>query len=70
MSRRAAVGIDDDLAPRQAGVPHRAADFESARRIDVVLRVLVYPLARQDRLDDFLHHRFTKIGEGDIGLVL
>ncbi len=28
---RAAVGVDDDLAPGQAGVAHRAADHELAR---------------------------------------
>ena len=28
---RAAVGVDDDLAPGEAGVAHRAADHELAR---------------------------------------
>ena len=32
---RAAVGVDDDLAPGQAGVAHRAADHELAGRVDV-----------------------------------
>ena len=33
--RGAAVGVDDDLAPGQAGVAHRAADHELAGRVDV-----------------------------------
>ena len=28
MARRAAVGIDDDLAPGQSGITHRSADHE------------------------------------------
>ena len=33
--RRAAVGVDDDLAAGQAGVAHRPADHELAGRVDV-----------------------------------
>ena len=31
----AAVGVDDDLAPGQAGVAVRTADHEAAGRVDV-----------------------------------
>src|SRR5438094_134594 len=33
MRRGAAVGVDDDLAPRDAGVAVRTTDDESARRV-------------------------------------
>jgi hypothetical protein len=33
--RRAAVGVDDDLAAGEAGVAVRAADDEAAGRVDV-----------------------------------
>src|SRR3546814_15889222 len=46
----AAVGVDDDLAPGQAAVAHRAADHELAGRVDVELGALVQPLGRQHRL--------------------
>ena len=35
----AAVGVDDDLAARQAGVALRPADDEAAGRVDVELRL-------------------------------
>src|SRR5439155_636933 len=42
---RAAVGVDNDLAPGEAGVAHRAADHELARRVDVdEVRLLEPPL--------------------------
>ncbi len=37
MARHAAVGVDDDLTAGQAAVAHRAADNETAGRVDVVL---------------------------------
>ncbi len=46
----AAVGVDDDLATRQAAVAHRATDHEPTGRVDVVLGALVDPLRRQHRL--------------------
>ena len=49
-----AVGIHDDLAPRQTAVPRGAADLEPARRVDIVLRVRVQPLPADDGLDDVL----------------
>ena len=38
--RRAAVGVDDDLAAGQAAVALRAADHEAAGRVDEVLDLL------------------------------
>src|SRR5262249_51305981 len=35
MGRRTAVGVDDDLAARQAGIAVRSADDELAGRVDV-----------------------------------
>ena len=60
--RRAAVRVDDDLPPREAGVPHRPPDDELARRVDVeeVLRAELRGIEEpaevrlQDRLDDLL----------------
>src|SRR2546423_5041842 len=56
----AAVGVDDDLAAREARVAHRTADHELARRVDVdevavVLEpALVVEVVRQDRPDHLL----------------
>ena len=49
--RRAAVSVDDDLAPGQAAVAVRAADDELAGRVDVPDRLRRDPAFRQ-RLDD------------------
>ena len=55
VARRAAVGVDDDLAPGEAGVAHRAADDELAGRVhvDEVARpgpaLLVVEVGGQDR---------------------
>ena len=43
--RPAAVGIDDDLPPGQAAIAVGAADFEFARRVDVVRYFAVLPTA-------------------------
>src|SRR5579862_2003459 len=55
--RSATVRVDDDLPARDAGVAHRAADDELARRVavDEVLVLeppLVVQLLREDRMDD------------------
>ena len=42
--RRAAVGVDDDLAARDAGIGLRPADDEAAGRVDVVLDVALVEL--------------------------
>ncbi len=54
MRRGAAVGVDDDLAPRQARVSHRPADHELPGRVDVeevavAEAALVVEIVRQDR---------------------
>ena len=36
-----AVGVDDDLAPREAGVAHRPADDEATGRVDEMARAVV-----------------------------
>src|SRR5690606_7663088 len=61
VAREAAVGVDDDLAAGQTAVAHRAADDETAGRVDVELRVLRDPLRRQHRLDDLLHDRLLEL---------
>ena len=55
----AAVGVDDDLPPGEAGVPHRPADHELAGRVDedevaLLEAVLVVEVAREDRVEDVL----------------
>ena len=56
VTRPAAVGIDDDLAPREPRVAVRSADDELARRIDEVLRLCAQEFCRDDLLDDLLDH--------------
>ena len=57
MPRHAAVGVDDDLAARQAGVAYGPADHEASGRVDQEvlsqLRLVVHRLG-QDRLDNVL----------------
>ncbi len=60
----AAVRIDDDLAPGQAGVAHRAADDEASGRVDEELGLRRHERGRQNRPNDLLHDRFLQ------GLVL
>src|SRR5690606_30381558 len=55
MRRRAPVGIDDDLAARQAGVAVGPADLEASGRVDVVLGLLAQQLGRDHVGDDLLH---------------
>src|SRR5690606_36182633 len=70
VTRRAAVGVDDDLAPGEAASAHRAADLEAAGGVDVVLRAPAQPLRGQHRLDDLLLHRLAQLVEPDARLVL
>ena len=51
----AAVGVDDDLAAREAGVSVGAADDEAARGVEVVDGAVVEVLGGDDGLDDVLH---------------
>ena len=70
MARHAAIGIDDDLASGQATVAVRAPDHKPAGRVNKVFGVCVTPRCRQNRFDDFFHHRFLQILQGDAFLVL
>ena len=56
MARVSAVSIDDNLTSRQAGIPMRSADDETAGRIDIIFCFLVQKLSRKNRLDDMLDH--------------
>src|SRR5207244_1740012 len=57
----AAVGIDDDLAARQTGVPVRAADDKAAGWIDVIGDLAIDQLLRQARLDDLLDDEIVNL---------
>ena len=52
----AAVGVNDDLAPRETGVAVRAADDELARWIDKILCLCAQELCRNNHLDDLFDH--------------
>ena len=65
MGRVAAVGVDDDLAAREARITRRPADDEAARRVHVVFCVLVQQARRQVRLDDRLNNGPAQIVDGD-----
>jgi hypothetical protein len=59
VSRRAAVGVDDDLPAGDARVPHRASHHELPRRVHVDEVALLEPplvveVAREDRVQDVL----------------
>src|SRR6185437_6165713 len=56
VTAHAAVGIDDDLASGEATVAHRAADDKPTGRVDVVLRILVEQVCRQNGLNDVLQN--------------
>ncbi len=63
MTPHAPVGVDDDLPPRQAGIPHRPAEHELPGRVDVdevslLEALLVVQAARQDRPD----HALDQVG--------
>ena len=52
----ATVGIDDDLAPGQAGVPRGAAQHKAAGGVDEVLGVVRKQLCGNFRADNIGHH--------------
>ena len=70
MRRIAAVGIDNDLAPRQTRVADRTADDESSRRIDQELRVAVQQSRRKVRLDHLFNDGLAQIGNRNIRRML
>ena len=59
------AGIHDDFAPRQSAVRSGSADFETTRRVDVVLGVLVQQLGGDGGLDDLLHHVGAQLVHAD-----
>ena len=68
----AAVGVDDDLAPGQAAVAHRAADHEAAGRVDQEAApqlVGVIQLLGEDRHDDVLPEVVLDLSLGALGVL-
>jgi len=61
--RRAAVGIDDDLAAGEAGVTVRAADDEAAGGVHIELLVVAHPAFGQG-LQNMATHQFAKFFPG------
>src|SRR4029453_5878640 len=51
---RTAVGVDDDLAPGDSGVPIRPADLEAAGRVDVIDGFVPEQVRRHHARDDAL----------------
>src|SRR5437660_11807405 len=51
MRRRAAIGIDDDLAAGQATIAVWSADYEAPSGIDVEMRLVAHPAVRQHVFD-------------------
>src|SRR5688572_23276518 len=68
--RRAAVGVDDDLAAGETAVALGAADFELSGRIDQIVDFSLYQVPRQYRLDDLLDHRLLDLRVREAPLVL
>jgi hypothetical protein len=62
MGGRAAIGVDDDLAPGQARIAIGATDDELAGRVDVPLRLLGDPALGQHLADIGLHHGAHIVG--------
>ncbi len=56
MRSRAAVGIDNDLAPGQAAIAVRTTDHEAAGRVDIDFLLGRHPAGGQARLDDGQQH--------------
>ena len=70
MRASAAVGIDNDLSSREAGVPFRAADLEAPCWVDEIFGVFVEKPDRNDGFDDgFLHVGGNALLQ-DFGIVL
>ncbi len=71
MPGHAAVGVDDDLAPRETGVGPRPPDLEQAGRVDQDLHVLGVQIGRDEWVDDVLDQVGLEQGlDVDVGLVL
>jgi len=70
VAAHAAVGIDDDLAPGDAGVAHGSADDEAPGGVDVDLVAAVEQLSGDGGVDDVLDDALGDVGVRDIGRVL
>ena len=66
MRRRAAIGVDDDLAAGEAAVAVRAADDELAGRVDVPDRLVGDPALRQRLADVGLDDRRGRRSDGQV----
>ena len=65
-----AVGIDDDLASRQAAVSLGTSDSKPSGRVYVVTGILGSQMLRYDRFDDVFHHLCANLLNGNRGIVL
>ena len=65
-----AVAVDDDLAPGEAGVAHRAAGDEPAGRVDVHDRVRLAQLRGDGRQDDRFDDLRAQALDADVRIVL
>jgi hypothetical protein len=54
VTTHSAVGVDNDFAAGEAGIPMRPTDHKAARRVDVVLGVGIHQVLGDDRVDDQL----------------
>ena len=66
----AAVGVHNDLPPREAAVAHGPTDHKVSRGVDVDLGLRRHPFRGHHGLDDLFHHRFPKVFQADSGIVL
>ena len=62
MPAPAAVAVDDDLAPGQAGVAFRTANDETARRIDQEFGRVGQHFVRQNFADHFFDKETANLG--------
>src|SRR5262249_55754168 len=56
MTRHATVGVQDDLAARQASVTHWPTHDEAPGGVDEIFRAGIQQVRRDDGLDDVLDH--------------
>src|SRR5262249_60138939 len=71
MGARAAVRVDDDLAPGKAGVTHRPPGDEPSGRVDVIDNASrVDEMAGDGRQDDVCDHVFSNLLERNVRAVL
>ncbi len=69
MRRRAAIGIDDDLAAGDAGVAVRSADHEASRRVHIEVLLRAHPAFREHP-ENVRTHDLADLVLVDVGTVL